>query len=780
MMPVDRAHFKPPSEGFWSKLFDTPLGDLLHGRVTGSASVGRIIAKAKLAEPLADAIWRCVQSSRLERSRRLSLAAELVSWSVRQLADGRTADDLTVEISERAALVELIDSGKAASATTARRLPQELCEAIRQVAIRVRGKARRREVALALYEHCALEMNNGIGAGQFIERFGDGDVLAPLVSRTRLRPIILEASLPVELLRIVRRVAAGTRLWKAEQDDVAGELCDHFADGLTAGRTSQELVGAFGTPTVAARLIRRAKLRNRPAAWHIWHRSMQATLAACVMVILLWSWLIYRFHSARPGAVPDHIAEWDEKTTTIPVSDRAWPLYREGLEKIDRLQIMQRKDWQQLEGALDTGPRHKHWPEALEFLHHNQDILALFLEATERRELGYVYRDPANDSWLRNQRGQSAEESYPRDGYDLAIILPHIQDMRLARLLIGAGAHEALAERDATRALRLLRARLRMVDQFWHASEFGVVDVIALSNLRGVAAVVARSLAEQPRLFGDGELKDLAHELAGVCDGNPRVRFDGDRAMYGDWIARSYSDDGQGHGRFTAGGFKAVCKELSFEGSSPRGALPGWEWLGPQLADPTTGALAFELAGAGLAAVVAGRQEMLAKCNELMNLRAGELERPYWERPTTSTYGTELGRLLATPSLTRRFSPLLAIMNPIVSASQLRETNDYSMRAVAERDAVLVAIALQLYHRREGTWPASLNQIVPGLLPRVPVDQFDGKPLRYRLIEGRPNVYSVGPNRQDDGGAFPADGTSGWKALTGDWRLFPPAEETEE
>jgi hypothetical protein len=102
------------------------------------------------------------------------------------------------------------------------------------------------------------------------------------------------------------------------------------------------------------------------------------------------------------------------------------------------------------------------------------------------------------------------------------------------------------------------------------------------------------------------------------------------------------------------------------------------------------------------------------------------------------------------------------------------------MRAVAERDAVLVAIALQLYHRREGTWPASLNQIVPGLLPRVPVDQFDGKPLRYRLIEGRPNVYSVGPNRQDDGGAFPADGTSGWKALTGDWRLFPPAEETEE
>ena len=60
-----------------------------------------------------------------------------------------------------------------------------------------------------------------------------------LVSRPRLRPIILESSLPVELLRIVQRVTAGTRLWKTEQDDVARELCDHFADGLTAGRSPQ-------------------------------------------------------------------------------------------------------------------------------------------------------------------------------------------------------------------------------------------------------------------------------------------------------------------------------------------------------------------------------------------------------------------------------------------------------------------------------------------------------------------------------------------------------------
>jgi hypothetical protein len=250
--------------------------------------------------------------------------------------------------------------------------------------------------------------------------------------------------------------------------------------------------------------------------------------------------------------------------------------------------------------------------------------------------------------------------------------------------------------------------------------------------------------------------------------------------MYGDWIARSYSDEGNGHGRFTAAGFKSACKELAMYGKTSKEAFPGWEWLGPQLGDPTTGPLAFELAGSGLAATVADRRQMQAKLDELMSLKASDLERPYWERPQTSAYAAELERLNSTPSLRKRFSPLLAILNLTSNTPMQRETDDYGMLTISDRDAALVAIALELYHRREGKWPARLEQLVPGLLPRVPVDQFDGKPLRYLLIEGRPSVYSVGPNRRDDGGAFPTDGTSGWKAPTGDWRLFPAAEETEE
>jgi hypothetical protein len=43
---------------------------------------------------------------------------------------------------------------------------------------------------------------------------------------------------------------------------------------------------------------------------------------------------------------------------------------------------------------------------------------------------------------------------------------------------------------------------------------------------------------------------------------------------------------------------------------------------------------------------------------------------------------------------------------------------------------------------------------VPDLLPRIPTDALDGKPLRYRLLpEGKAYViYSVGWNQTDEGG----------------------------
>ena len=98
-----------------------------------------------------------------------------------------------------------------------------------------------------------------------------------------------------------------------------------------------------------------------------------------------------------------------------------------------------------------------------------------------------------------------------------------------------------------------------------------------------------------------------------------------------------------------------------------------------------------------------------------------------------------------------------------------------------------VAIGLELYRRRAGFWPASLEALVPDLLPTVPPDRFDGNALRYRLVDGRPLIYSIGSDRDDDGGRAPRDAAgqdepqqaklvnlAGEPMADGDWILWPP------
>ncbi len=48
--------------------------------------------------------------------------------------------------------------------------------------------------------------------------------------------------------------------------------------------------------------------------------------------------------------------------------------------------------------------------------------------------------------------------------------------------------------------------------------------------------------------------------------------------------------------------------------------------------------------------------------------------------------------------------------------------------------------------------PETLADLVPALIPAMPIDPFDGQPLRYRHTNDTYVVYSVGPDRRDDGG----------------------------
>jgi hypothetical protein len=68
-------------------------------------------------------------------------------------------------------------------------------------------------------------------------------------------------------------------------------------------------------------------------------------------------------------------------------------------------------------------------------------------------------------------------------------------------------------------------------------------------------------------------------------------------------------------------------------------------------------------------------------------------------------------------------------------------------------DLSLVACALERFRVRYGNYPKQLHELLPGMLPKLPRDRFDGQALRYRRTdEGGVMLYSIGKDRRDDGG----------------------------
>jgi len=91
--------------------------------------------------------------------------------------------------------------------------------------------------------------------------------------------------------------------------------------------------------------------------------------------------------------------------------------------------------------------------------------------------------------------------------------------------------------------------------------------------------------------------------------------------------------------------------------------------------------------------------------------------------------------------------------------AQLLPAFSASMQATARGDAgnlaMDAAIAVQRFRKANGKLPQSLDELVPDYLPSVPLDPFDGQPLRYVIDEaGAFRVYSLGRNRTDEGGVL--------------------------
>ena len=113
----------------------------------------------------------------------------------------------------------------------------------------------------------------------------------------------------------------------------------------------------------------------------------------------------------------------------------------------------------------------------------------------------------------------------------------------------------------------------------------------------------------------------------------------------------------------------------------------------------------------------------------------------------------------------------------------IEKLHDASLRHKALMRCAGTALAVERCRQARGCWPESLAELPKELLRSIPLDPFDGQPLKYtHRLDWGVTVYSVGYDETDNGGAVgdrpstEAGTDLGFRLFSVDQRGLPPAE----
>ncbi len=546
--------------------------------------------------------------------------------------------------------------------------------------------------------------------------------------------LIRNAALPDSLAHLISEVCRRSRLRTEEKADVARELIAHFEDGLEAGTPADRLIADFGDVKQAARLIARAKKRQRSLLWQTYATITRALGWATAALFVLYVGLAIRFFTGSPKITRDYLAELTAPIRAVPESQRAWPHYRESL-----LAMEDSPEVREIDAPLPGEPG---WEVVADWLERNQGPIAQMRRAgMTYTSLGYVpkvgvYEDDYR-LWARREKktleeykaGVSQRHHPSEAPATVAALLPPVAEARHLGRILWDDARVAVQANQPQRALDDINACLGMAMQL-REQRILISDLVTLAVLAGTFDLIKDVLADHPAFWSDTALQDLAHRIAALTDDSLMVRFDGERAMFADVLQSMYTDDGHGDGHLTAQGWNVLN---SLAGVTSHAAE---EWTSNPIET---------IAGPAVMAISASRADLQSRYDQFLNAVAGEMAKPLWER--TRDVGQEFIDRLDMERLSKQRFMVIRLLVPALSRASFN-SDTLEMR----RDGLLVAISLELYKRNHRDYPPSLADLVPHYLPQVPLDRFNGKPLGYLVRSGKPVIYGVGSDMNDDGG----------------------------
>lgn len=571
----------------------------------------------------------------------------------------------------------------------------------------------------------------------------------PRRSRASAASIVADSGLPEPLGQCALEVTSKLRLWKRERIDVAHELVSHFAEGLAKGQTAEQLLTDFGDPTHTARLISRAKRRSRPLWWKLTRGFGFTLLALCT----LYAGLAIRYASGRPTITVDYFAQLNASTLATPLEERAWPRYRDAMMLLPRFPPTA-DDAHDIDfGRVQPGT--PDWDIAAKYALEYAHVLAQVRVAAKLPIAGYVvgistdynpsyrpgYTPVGNPQSV--QRTSTAPDKLPKfysslDGALILAITPNLSVYRELSRLLTFDARFAASRGDAPRVVANLQAVNALARHAADPSGMLIGQIVGNGiNWHNVYAL-GQIIANWPGVLSDADLLAISDSFnqwrANPTRHDDSINLEGERAVMYDLLQRIYTDDGHGDGRLV--NIDAMRLLELINRTSDSNFTPITRYL-PLINGPIA------------SQVTATRAEMQRAYDDLLASAAQIAKLPL---PQQQAAWTKAVQRYDDSALNDRHLPGSIVM-PALGRASLSFT-----QATTQRDAAVAGIALERFRLAHGTYPATLAELVPAYLTAIPLDPWDGKPIKYLPPDANrptPILYSVGENQMDNHG----DGT---------------------
>ncbi|MFZ2640688.1 MAG: hypothetical protein WA117_06840 [Verrucomicrobiia bacterium] len=399
-----------------------------------------------------------------------------------------------------------------------------------------------------------------------------------------------------------------------------------------------------------------------------------------------------RLDAIRKTGQPTTPAELAATLPQPPSGENAASVYQEAYSHYDSKYIGNELIWRLPPRSEPLSPEAKQ--EIANCLAANQQALELFRKAAAMKSCHFPLNFAAG--WMMQT--------------------PHVSLIQSAGWLLRNDAILHCENGDSETATRDILAIFRLADTI-REEPLLIPFLVRITNVGMAVGVMERLLNRVP--LADNQLERLSAATAKTEDSQALTRaFIGDRCL---------ATDG-----FTAAGSEDYVKSIVDFNHVFGDPVPLWERV--------------FFRGAFVFCRISGQRELdHLKYLDLM-MEAAEASR--------IDYPDRLRRLNAIREKAEKLPFYLIgsrVSVPSVLIAAVRDA-----RSIALGRIVLAALAVERFRNDAHRLPESLAELAPRYLNTVPIDPFDGKPVRYKLFAAPKRgyvVYSVGEDGKDDGGA---------------------------